>query len=364
MTRAMAAAAFGWMALTLACGGGSAGSAPAPAPRVTPTIATQPTDQTGTYGASASFTLSATGSPAPGFQWRRNGQEIVGATAATLTVDPVRFEDEGARFDVIVHNDLGYVVSAAATLHVQNTPGHFLVTFVTTQAGTLTGTTYQSVPAGGSTSAVSAVPTTAVHPPNPWANYSSDTAFHHWSGTGAFTSTDNPLLLTDIQSDLTLQANYTGGKAGCMMTEITGIDATGADAALSADQGSVLLLDISKGDNPFSQANAPILEALYRKYRDQGLKVVTVLPMDDQYSTPSQTFLQGWVDTYGLTFKVMNDTTLGTPWGGAATEVYGNAAGYGLPVIVIFDKAGVIQFSQAGFDPTAVEAKVAELLAR
>lgn len=361
----LAAACIGLLAVSVACGGGKTGSA-APAPPIAPTITSQPSDKTGIHGNSVTFSVTATGLPAPGFQWRKGGHAIVGATGSTLLVSPVKVDDDGTRYDVIVHNDLGNVTSNVAILHVQNVPGNVLVKFVTTQAGTITGSEFQSIPAGGSTTAVSAVPATAVHPPNPWSTYNPDTTFFNWTGPNGFISSDNPLVLTGVQADMTIQANYTGGRAGCMMTDITGIDATGADTALSNDKGSVLVMEITKGDNPYSQANAPVLEALFQKYKDQGLKVVTVFYMEDSYSyaTPSQIFLQTWVATYGLHFKVMSDTTLGTPWGGVGQEIYGAAVGNRSPVLAVFDKNGVNQLIQAGLDKEAVEAKVMELLAQ
>ena len=83
-----------------------------------PTIVTQPTDQSVTAPNPATFSVTVTGSPAPTFQWRRDGVNIGGATSATYTLDPTAVADSGAEFDVVVSNSQGTVTSTAATLTV------------------------------------------------------------------------------------------------------------------------------------------------------------------------------------------------------------------------------------------------------
>ena len=80
-----------------------------------PVITAQPADQVVATGASASFTVVATG-PAPlSYQWRRNGTPIGGATNATFTVASVQSSDLG-NYDVVVTNSKGSVTSATARL--------------------------------------------------------------------------------------------------------------------------------------------------------------------------------------------------------------------------------------------------------
>jgi hypothetical protein len=80
-----------------------------------PTITTQPADQVVAAGASASFTVVATG-PAPlSYQWRRNGTPIGGATNATFTLASVQSSDLG-NYDVVVTNSKGSITSATARL--------------------------------------------------------------------------------------------------------------------------------------------------------------------------------------------------------------------------------------------------------
>lgn len=86
-----------------------------------PAITTQPVDQTVNAPAAASFSVTATGVPAPTYQWRKGGQNIDGATTATLTIDPTAIDDAGS-YDVVVTNSSGSVNSDTATLTVQTAP--------------------------------------------------------------------------------------------------------------------------------------------------------------------------------------------------------------------------------------------------
>lgn len=92
-------------------GGGDSGLA-------APVIALQPGDATVPSGQTASFTVVATASPAPSYQWRRNGQDIAGATSATYVTPAVALADGGALYTVAVANSQGAVVSNSAMLGV------------------------------------------------------------------------------------------------------------------------------------------------------------------------------------------------------------------------------------------------------
>jgi Immunoglobulin domain len=83
-----------------------------------PTITAQPQDRTVAIGQTAQFSVSVTGSPAPAFQWRRNGTPIAGATASSYTTPAVTSSDNGAVFSVVVSNSQGSVTSSGATLTV------------------------------------------------------------------------------------------------------------------------------------------------------------------------------------------------------------------------------------------------------
>jgi hypothetical protein len=84
---------------------------------VAPAFTTQPQSQTVTAGGSVTFTAQATGTPAPTFQWTRNGTVLPGATSASLTLSSVQTGDAGS-YAVVATNSAGTATSAAATLTV------------------------------------------------------------------------------------------------------------------------------------------------------------------------------------------------------------------------------------------------------
>ncbi len=121
--------------LLAACGGSDdpppqtpAPPAPTPAPPpppavVAPSITAQPAAVSVTEGQTAAFSVTAAGTAPLAYQWRRNGADIAGATAATYSL-AATLADNGASFAVVVSNSAGSVTSGAATLTVtaQSTP--------------------------------------------------------------------------------------------------------------------------------------------------------------------------------------------------------------------------------------------------
>lgn len=82
-----------------------------------PVITLQPQSRTIKQGADAAFAVVATGTPAPGYQWRFNGTNIAAATASTYTRTNVQPADAGS-YSVVVSNSQGTVISSNAPLTV------------------------------------------------------------------------------------------------------------------------------------------------------------------------------------------------------------------------------------------------------
>lgn len=82
-----------------------------------PAITIQPQDQTVCEGATATFSVTATGGSLS-FQWNKNGIAIAGATSSTYTTPPVTSADNGAIFNVVVTNSCGSITSSDASLIV------------------------------------------------------------------------------------------------------------------------------------------------------------------------------------------------------------------------------------------------------
>ena len=122
-----------------------------------PTITAQPTDQTVSVGQNATFTVVATGAPAPAYQWQADSgsgwTNITGATGASCTVTGTTFAQSGTRYRCVATNSQGSVNSGAATLTVNKLNQ---AAFSVNSPGTKTygNTAFQLSATGGSAGAV------------------------------------------------------------------------------------------------------------------------------------------------------------------------------------------------------------------
>ena len=99
-----------------------------------PVISQQPTSQTVLVGNTATFTVSAIGTPPLSYQWRLNGVNIPGATQSTLTLPNVQLSQAG-NYSVRISNSLGTVTSADAVLTVTLGPTKLTVGIGAIQTG-------------------------------------------------------------------------------------------------------------------------------------------------------------------------------------------------------------------------------------
>lgn len=84
-----------------------------------PVISRQPAAQTIATGTTAVFSADVTASPAPTYQWRKNGALISGATNASLVIQSASGADTG-NYSVDITNSVGKVTSSSANLVVSN----------------------------------------------------------------------------------------------------------------------------------------------------------------------------------------------------------------------------------------------------
>lgn len=82
-----------------------------------PAITTAPTSKTTTTGTSVTFSVAASGVPAPTYQWRHNGVDIEGATSATYTIASPTSADAGS-YVVFITNSVDSITSDPVTLTV------------------------------------------------------------------------------------------------------------------------------------------------------------------------------------------------------------------------------------------------------
>jgi photosystem II stability/assembly factor-like uncharacterized protein len=86
----------------------------------TPVITASPGNRSVALGATATFTATVTGNPAPQCQWIRNGIGIPGATSCTSYTTPATtLADNGAVYNLVAFNTAGAVFGSGAVLTVQ-----------------------------------------------------------------------------------------------------------------------------------------------------------------------------------------------------------------------------------------------------
>jgi Immunoglobulin domain len=119
-------------AFSLAGCGGSAGTKNSNGTQSTaPLITSQPASQIVSTGQPAMFSVTATGTPPPTYQWQKNGANITGATSSSYMTLPTTTADSGEQFRVTVSNTVGSITSNSATLTVNSGPSVSSIDVVT-----------------------------------------------------------------------------------------------------------------------------------------------------------------------------------------------------------------------------------------
>ena len=86
-------------------------------PAIAPTFSLQPSNIAVKVTSNAMFTVTASGVPAPGYQWQLNSSPIAGATNAVFTRANVQTNDAGI-YSVVITNIAGSVTSSNAALTI------------------------------------------------------------------------------------------------------------------------------------------------------------------------------------------------------------------------------------------------------
>ncbi|MGA8233225.1 MAG: hypothetical protein WB795_17260 [Candidatus Acidiferrales bacterium] len=174
-------------------GGGTASGSTAP------TITTQPANASVTVGATATFSVVATGTAPLSYQWSRGGTAINGATSASYTTAATVITDNGATFTVVVSNAVGSVTSSVATLTVGAATA--TAPIITTEPANVSVTV-------GSTATFSVVATGTAPLSYQWSR--GGTAI---SGATAASYTTAPTVITDNGATFTVVVSNSVGSA-------------------------------------------------------------------------------------------------------------------------------------------------------
>jgi hypothetical protein len=87
-----------------------------------PTITVQPADAVVTAPASATYSVTASSLAPAAFQWKKNGEPILGAVGASYQTPAASAADDGTRYSVTVSNFAGSVTSRQALLTESSVP--------------------------------------------------------------------------------------------------------------------------------------------------------------------------------------------------------------------------------------------------
>lgn len=93
-----------------------------------PAITTQPLSRAVPINSNVTFTVAASGTPPPTFQWRKNGVTIAGATGSSYTIPAVK-QDHVGSYTVVATNTTGSVTSNAAALGIMLPPSAAIISF-------------------------------------------------------------------------------------------------------------------------------------------------------------------------------------------------------------------------------------------
>ena len=197
-----------------------------------PGLISQPTNQIVRAGTNYTLTATAVGAPPLSFQWLLAGTNLPGATATSLTLNPVGTNNAGG-YTLVVTNAFGAITSSVATLTVVLPPA------ITSQPASLTVL-------GGS----NAVFSTTLSGNTPlvcqwWKDGSKLT-----NGTGIAGATTNVLTLTSVTTN-------SSGNYSLVVTNLYGA-ATSSVASLTVVLPPTLLTTVSNqtlqcGNNVFNQ---------------------------------------------------------------------------------------------------------------
>ena len=270
------------------CSGGSPSAAPASPPPSPPppSITAQPSSETVAVTKTATFSVTATGTPPFLYQWLEDNKAIPGATSASYTTPPTTAADNGSTFQVMVSNPGGTTPSNTVTLTVDSPPTITVQpadeTVALTKTATFSVTATGAAPLSyqwfkGNNLIANATSSTYTTPPTTAAD-SGDTFQVQVTNPGGMTPSNTATLtvdpppsitsqpqseIVDVTKTATFSVSATGVSALSYQWQKNGVSISGATSAsyttpptTAADNGAmfqVLVTDLG-GTTPSSSA--------------------------------------------------------------------------------------------------------------
>ncbi len=210
---------------------------------VPPSIVTQPANQTVIVGSTATFTVVAAGTAPLSYQWRKNGVNIAGATAASYTTPATVLADNGSLFSVVV---TGAALPVATSNNATLTVNQPTFTIGPPSTSTTVGSTAQFTgfydPDGAGPQPTVVVTASAV-----WSSLNAAVA----------TPTATPGQFTGVAAgSATINATYLGIPANATLNVSAPIDfsLTTAPASQNGAQGSAITYTVTANNvgGPFA----------------------------------------------------------------------------------------------------------------
>ncbi|MCX8520026.1 MAG: DUF1566 domain-containing protein [Rhodoferax sp.] len=288
-----------------ACGGGGEGIDAAIASRISVRpvaqsigallITAQPTNQTVSEGDPAQFTVNTAGTDPLSYQWKKDGNDIAGATSSTYTIPSTALEDT-AKFSVTVTSTDGMVTSNAATLTVTTV---VVAPTITTQPTDL------AVNAGQK--ATFSVTATGTSPSYQWQRNGSDIS-------GA-TSSTYTLPVTTMEDNNAVFTVVIGNKAGTVTSNTATLTVHRYSRILKTTSGLPYFLTECVKDNVTGlvwegkNSNGNIIRPGDGVYTNYDSTTSAQKLMEGTAAFPTQTDIDASTNSIGYT-KSVNDIAL------------------------------------------------------
>jgi hypothetical protein len=356
-----------------------------------PTISAQPASQTVTAGSSVSFSVTATSSTTPSYQWRKDGVALSGATSATLSLPGVTTASSGA-YSVVVTNSAGSTTSSSATLTVtspvvpagivtgpssQTVSAGTRVTFTVTASGTAPLTyawSKNGSPIPGATQSSCTIASAQASDAGNYTATVSNSAGAATSGAAVLVVTSAPVITSQpasqsltVGSALTLTVQAVGTPAPAYQWSRDGVAIAGATSASfsiasvrTTDAGSYTVrVASSAGAVTSAPATVTIsaLPAITSAPTTQTISVGTSLRLSVTASgspAPSYQWQKNGVNIAGATQSTFTIAAAAPSDSGTYTVVVTNAAGSvtSTPAQVTVVYSQLVNLSTRGFIPT------------